>query len=201
MAPSFLARAAQMTTAEDNMWLNVVKEDGTPVATCPIVLKDEGPESTPEFYAESVVDSSRYFVLRIFDAASQRTAFIGIGFRERHVALRFKETLQDHCRFVLRQRVADAQAAAFDESGVAQSKKFALAEGTKITIAAGLPPKQRKAKKASGGGGGLAAPRAGGMKGLAPPRAGGVAGLPAKPPAAAAAAADDDDDDDWGDFQ
>ena len=201
LPPSFLAHAVQMTTAEENMWLNVAKEDGTPVATCPIVLKDEGPESLPEFYAESVVDSSRYFVLRIVDVASQRTAFIGIGFRERHTALRFKETLQDHCRFVLRQRVADAQAAAFDASGVAQSKKFALAEGTKIRIAAGLPPKQRKAKHASGSGGGLAAPRAGGMKGLAPPRVSGVAGLPTKPAAAGAAAADDDDDDDWGDFQ
>ena len=197
-----------MTTgANDMMWLNVEKEDGSPVATCPVEVTVEGPGSTPEFFAESVVDSSRYFVLRIVDATSKRVAFIGMGFRERHEAMRFKETMQDHVRYVKRQRLADIQTAAFDELSIgggaaAGPKKFALGDGAKITMsAAGLPPKQRKKTKAkkSGSGGG-------GFKGLAAPRAGGVQGLPAKAkakakPAAAATTTAADDDEDWGDFQ
>jgi hypothetical protein len=44
---------------------------------------------------DPVVDSSRYFVLRIDDGKG-RHAFIGMGFRDRDDAYNFNATLQDH---------------------------------------------------------------------------------------------------------
>jgi hypothetical protein len=46
-------------------------------------------DRTLQFFLEPVVDSSRYFVLKIEDAISNRTAHIGIGFRERDDASNF----------------------------------------------------------------------------------------------------------------
>jgi len=37
-------------------------------------------------YVDAVIDSSRYYVLRIKDPKSSRTTLIGIGFRERDQA-------------------------------------------------------------------------------------------------------------------
>ena len=44
---------------------------------------------------EKVLDSSRYFVLRIEDG-SGRAAFIGMGFNERNDAFDFTAAIQDH---------------------------------------------------------------------------------------------------------
>ena len=49
-----------------------------------------------EHWVESVVDSSRYFVVRISDANTGREANIGMGFRERNDALNFKMSLQEY---------------------------------------------------------------------------------------------------------
>ncbi|KAK8587711.1 hypothetical protein V6N12_022193 [Hibiscus sabdariffa] len=49
---------------------------------------------------ESVIDSSRYFVLRIEENIDgrRRHAFIGIGFRERIEAYDFQAALHDHMK-------------------------------------------------------------------------------------------------------
>jgi len=60
---------------------------GEPFATAPI-------DTYPGVAVESVVDSSRYFVLRIKDG--DRSAFVGIGFADRGDAFDFNVTLQDH---------------------------------------------------------------------------------------------------------
>lgn len=51
-------------------------------------------------YIDSVIDSSRYFVLRIKDPNSSKVAFIGIGFRERDTAVDFRECLNEYLRLV-----------------------------------------------------------------------------------------------------
>ena len=43
---------------------------------------------------EPVVDSSRYFVLRVQAQSSNKHAYVGIGFREREAAFSLKATLQ-----------------------------------------------------------------------------------------------------------
>lgn len=49
---------------------------------------------------ESVSDSSRYFVIKIKDSNSGRTAFIGIGFEDRGDSFDLNVALQDHFKHV-----------------------------------------------------------------------------------------------------
>merc|ERR1719261_1283093 len=69
-------------------------------ATCPVT--EPGSKAI-----DPVVDSSRYFVLRIDDGKG-RHAFIGMGFRDRNFSYDFNATLQDHWKGVARQKEADA---------------------------------------------------------------------------------------------
>eukprot|EP00541_Cyclophora_tenuis_P007082 CAMPEP_0116560736 /NCGR_PEP_ID=MMETSP0397-20121206/11167_1 /TAXON_ID=216820 /ORGANISM="Cyclophora tenuis, Strain ECT3854" /LENGTH=232 /DNA_ID=CAMNT_0004086749 /DNA_START=1 /DNA_END=696 /DNA_ORIENTATION=+ len=61
-----------------------------------------------EQFCESVVDSSRYFVLRIVDPRSGRAAHIGVGFRQRDDASNFRLALQDYERSLERERTAQS---------------------------------------------------------------------------------------------
>jgi len=77
---------------------------------CIIKLEDK---NTGELYAraflregephpvEPVIDSSRYFVLRVEENIDgrQRHAFIGLGFRERPEAYDFQAALHDHMKY------------------------------------------------------------------------------------------------------
>lgn len=51
---------------------------------------------------ESVLDSSRYFVLKIEDGTGKH-AFIGLGFAERNEAFDFNVALSDHDKYVKRE--------------------------------------------------------------------------------------------------
>lgn len=55
-----------------------------------------------EAAVESVLDSSRYFVLRIEDGRGKH-AFIGLGFNERNEAFDFNVALSDHEKYVKRE--------------------------------------------------------------------------------------------------
>lgn len=138
-------------------------------AECPIAVKPKE-DITP--YVDAVIDSSRYYVLRIKDPSHPtRSAIIGIGFRERDVALDFKHVLNEYVRFVDRMAQADQLAAQYSEedettgdgdaSNVTRSiKDMSLKEGQKIHINVKHrdtgPVEQKK-------------PRGGGLGGLMPP--------------------------------
>lgn len=55
---------------------------------------------------ESVLDSSRYFVLKIEDGTGKH-AFIGLGFAERNEAFDFNVALSDHDKYVKREGEKD----------------------------------------------------------------------------------------------
>ncbi|KAG9482745.1 hypothetical protein GDO78_011402, partial [Eleutherodactylus coqui] len=59
-------------------------------------------EQFPGIAVESVVDSSRYFVICIEDENGRR-AFIGVGFADRGDAFDFNVALQDHFKWVKQQ--------------------------------------------------------------------------------------------------
>ena len=65
-------------------------ESGELFAECP--LPKDAKVAT---VVEPVIDSSRYFVLRVEDEATRRHAFLGLGFRERDAASDFKLAVQE----------------------------------------------------------------------------------------------------------
>jgi len=85
-------------------------------AECPIEVEPKG-DITP--FVDAVIDSSRYYVLRIKDPASSRSTLLGIGFREREVSFDFKNVLNEYVRYVDRMHTAKTLAerrAAGDDS-------------------------------------------------------------------------------------
>ena len=114
---------------------------------------------------EKVLDSSRYFVLRIEHQG--RHAFVGLGFNERSNAFDFNVAITDHKRDLERQaEVAKLKQAARDEPQL----DFSLKQGEKITInvrptatntSSSSSSSRRRAQGASGpasAGGGMLAP-------------------------------------------
>ncbi|KAL3849977.1 hypothetical protein ACJIZ3_011859 [Penstemon smallii] len=67
-----------------------------------------------EAAVEPVLDSSRYFVLRIEDGRGKH-AFIGLGFNERNEAFDFNVALSDHEKYVKRE--GDKEVGTGDEEG------------------------------------------------------------------------------------
>jgi hypothetical protein len=78
-------------------------ETGELFAACP--LPRDAPASTA---VEPVLDSSRYFVLRVEDEATRRHAFLGLGFRQRDDASDFKLAVQEHQQRADREKEAAA---------------------------------------------------------------------------------------------
>lgn len=70
-------------------------------AECPIAI----PLHT---CVEKVIDSSRYFVIRIVDTQTSKHAFIGLGFAERETAGDFFRALIDHQHYMERKEQAQS---------------------------------------------------------------------------------------------
>ncbi|CAK9080155.1 unnamed protein product [Durusdinium trenchii] len=122
-------------------------------------------------YVERVVDSSRYFVLKITNG--DRHAFIGLGFEDRNDAFDFNCTLAD-----FKSTWIDREKEAETPQPAVPSKDLSLKEGQTIKInLPGGKNRRREEKVESGYGGGILAP---------PPSGGSRRQAPA--PAAAAAA-------------
>ncbi|KAH9140497.1 hypothetical protein AeRB84_015276 [Aphanomyces euteiches] len=96
---------------------------GALFAACPI--SKDGPPAV-----QKVVDSSRYFVLRLVDAKSGRHAFIGIAFEDRNDAFDFNVAIDDHQNEVKREENAANEAV----TNPTVSKDYSLKEGQTIKI-------------------------------------------------------------------
>ncbi|CAI0461214.1 unnamed protein product, partial [Linum tenue] len=86
------------------------------------------PRGQRETSVELVLDSSRYFVLKIEDGAG-RHAFIGLGFAERNEAFDFNVALSDHEKYVRREHDKET-----GESSAAVYPSFFFKEGETIRI-------------------------------------------------------------------
>ncbi|GLT94006.1 hypothetical protein SLE2022_117690 [Rubroshorea leprosula] len=109
---------------------------------CIIRLEDK---STGELYAqaflrngephpvEPVIDSSRYFVLRVEENIGGRVrhAFIGIGFRERTEAYDFQASLHDHMKYLNKKRTAEEMEQQFQNTS---SVDYSLKEGETLVL-------------------------------------------------------------------
>ncbi|XP_059770567.1 adaptin ear-binding coat-associated protein 2 [Balaenoptera ricei] len=170
----------------------------------------------PGTAVESVMDSSRYFVIRIEDGNGRR-AFIGIGFGDRGDAFDFNVALQDHFKWV-KQQCEFARQAENPDQGPKLDLSFKEGQTIKLNIAnmkkkegaAGTP----RARPASTGGLSLLPPPPGGktstlipppgeqlsvgasivQPAVAPSSGGATVSWPQPKPAATATA------DIWGDF-
>ncbi|KAL4528547.1 hypothetical protein Ndes2526B_g07328 [Nannochloris sp. 'desiccata'] len=85
--------------------------DGELFAECPVTL--------PLFTCvEPVIDSSRYFVIRVVDRENgqSRHVFLGLGFREREEASNFNAALAEHQSYLERREAAVSMRKAFDDA-------------------------------------------------------------------------------------
>jgi Protein of unknown function (DUF1681) len=67
------------------------------------------------YFVDSVIDSSRYYVIRLKDRMSTRSLLVGIGFRERDTSFDFKNCLNDYVRYVDRMSAAEKSKALWTE--------------------------------------------------------------------------------------
>mmetsp|Transcript_27252 Transcript_27252/g.38327 ORF Transcript_27252/g.38327 Transcript_27252/m.38327 type:complete len:293 (-) Transcript_27252:206-1084(-) len=120
-------------------------------------------------WVEPVVDSSRYFVIRISDGTGKRQAHIGIGFRERDDASNFRMSLQEYENSLRKEKEAEQMHQAYEEeiqtnpdskeesdgsSSGPTASKLSLKEGEKLHInLKGSKPRRETPKKSGGGGG------------------------------------------------
>ncbi|KAI8558498.1 hypothetical protein RHMOL_Rhmol04G0098900 [Rhododendron molle] len=109
---------------------------------CIIRLEDK---TTGELYAraflrdgephpvEAVIDSSRYFVLRIEEdiGGRLRHAFIGIGFRERTEAYDFQAALHDHIKYLNKKKTAEEMEQQYQNNS---SVDYSLKDGETIVV-------------------------------------------------------------------
>ncbi|KAJ7981567.1 Adaptin ear-binding coat-associated protein 1 [Quillaja saponaria] len=109
---------------------------------CIIRLEDK---TTGELYAraflrngephpvEPVIDSSRYFVLRVEEniGGRLRHAFIGIGFRERTEAYDFQASLHDHMKYLNKKKTAEEMEQQYQQTS---SVDYSLKEGETLVL-------------------------------------------------------------------
>lgn len=116
--------------------------------------EENGTALSLEYFVENVVDSSRYFVVRIADEKSGREARVGFGFRDRDEATDFRESLQYYKKSILRETEGES---AIHTQYDGLEEKLKLGEGEKIHINMGGKKstinKTPDKKKSSGGGG------------------------------------------------
>ncbi|KAA8543381.1 hypothetical protein F0562_021124 [Nyssa sinensis] len=133
---------------------------------------------------ESVLDSSRYFVLKIEDGRGKH-AFIGLGFSERNEAFDFNVALSDHEKYVKREHEKESGEASDDSHiDIHPAVNHRLKEGETIRINVKNKPStgtgMLSAAGLSGGPSGTGKPKTLGL--APPPTMGGKIRSPLPPP-------------------
>ena len=180
----WLWSGALKVTSKGNT-LNIILHDektGELFATCPV--KEKGSKAV-----DQVIDSSRYFAIRIDDGRGKH-AYVGMGFRDRSHAYDFNATMGDHWKGVQRQKEAEEQAKeAAARAASEPMRDLSLKEGETLSIKVNVPGASGKPRaprvKSAGGGLTLPPPPGGGLL-PPPPKAGAIAPPPAPAPAPAA---------------
>ena len=209
----WLWSGAVKVTSKGNV-LNIIlhtPETGEIFAACPV------PEKKSKA-CDQVIDSSRYFALRIDDGKG-RHAYVGMGFRDRDDAYNFKATMEDHWKGVERQKEAEEQRIEMEARAASEPMRdLSLKDGETLSIKVNVPgagskPRAPRPKSVAGSGGLMLPPPPGPGLLAPPPKASATpaaapaatpAAAPAPAPAAAAPAAPAPAaavaDDDFGDF-
>ncbi|XP_065842321.1 adaptin ear-binding coat-associated protein 1-like [Oscarella lobularis] len=133
------------------------KTSGNLFAACPV-------DNYPGSSVEAVLDSSRYFVLKIVSDDGKH-AFIGIGFSDRADSFDFNVALQDHFKWL---KTSDQLAKQQEEWATQPGKDYSLKEGQTFSINIGGASSTSKPKATTSGGLGLPPPP-GKIPTLAPP--------------------------------
>eukprot|EP01059_Diplonema_ambulator_P001750 TRINITY_DN11475_c0_g1_i1.p1 TRINITY_DN11475_c0_g1~~TRINITY_DN11475_c0_g1_i1.p1 ORF type:complete len:251 (+),score=65.29 TRINITY_DN11475_c0_g1_i1:51-755(+) len=108
--------------------VKLLEADGSVFAQCPIQSGANAPKSIIP-----VIDSSRYFVLRIEDQG--RHAHIGIGFKDRDEAFDFKVAITDHKRQETRSESQPVYTGPKQDLGLKEGAKIVVNLGGKVKAA------------------------------------------------------------------
>uniref|UniRef100_A0A023GIG1 Putative necap endocytosis associated 1 n=1 Tax=Amblyomma triste TaxID=251400 RepID=A0A023GIG1_AMBTT len=159
-APEWKGRMRLVTKGKECILKLEDKVSGELFAKCPI-------DKYPGIAVEAVMDSSRYFVIRLQDD-SGRAAFIGIGFADRGDSFDLNVALQDHFKWL--EKSEELEKGASDPSQPQLDLSFKEGQTIKISMNIGHKSgsgknRPRAAMSGSSGGGGI---------GLLPPPPGGV---------------------------
>ncbi|KAK8947725.1 hypothetical protein KSP40_PGU011944 [Platanthera guangdongensis] len=136
-----------------------------------------------ESSVETVLDSSRYFVLKIEDGRGKH-AFIGLGFNERNEAFDFNVALSDHEKYLRRDHEKESDGLDSDDSiNIHPAVNHRLKEGETIRINVKSKPSSGTGMLSAAGMSGGASSTKKPMVLLAPPPVGdGKARSPLPPP-------------------
>lgn len=136
-----------------------------------------------ESSVETVLDSSRYFVLKIEDGRGKH-AFIGLGFNERNEAFDFNVALSDHEKYLRRDHEKESAGLESDDSiNIHPAVNHRLKEGETIRINVKSKPSGGTGMLSAAGMSGGASSTKNSMVFLAPPPIGdGKARSPLPPP-------------------
>ena len=113
------------------------------LAECPLEFNKDPKHKAHHlnFFVEPCTDSSRYFVVRIKDKKSGRTASLGCGFRNREDAFSFRASLEDYFKQMKRKLNEDSKPATLQPVKTAAK---ALGSGEKIKIKLNVKKKKKE---------------------------------------------------------
>ncbi|ESO91325.1 hypothetical protein LOTGIDRAFT_228788 [Lottia gigantea] len=158
--PDWTGRLKVVSVGKDLVLKLEDKDKGELFAKCPV-------DEYPGIAVESVMDSSRYFVIRIKDDGG-RSAFIGIGFTDRADSFDLNVTLSDHFKGLKSDELAKNSVQELEKG---PKLDLGFKEGQTITINIGnkkSDASKPRPRPQGGGAIGLLPPPPGGVK-LAPP--------------------------------